>query len=417
MADAKDKKKKSGHGGDGSEGFGDAIRLGDAGAGLSKIALVLAVAGIVGSVALGGGLTGKQFQHSYLAAFMWGLSICVGAVWWVTLQHLVNAKWSTVVRRIGELLAQGVGLMAILALPLIIPILRHDDVLYPWVNHDYMHSNHALHSKVGYLNTGFFLGRCLVYFGYWFLLARFLLKASKHQDESGDAKVVSTLRSVSAPAMILFALTLTFCAIDFLMTLDPIWFSTIFGVYYFAGCVLAFHSTLTLSLLWLQSKGKLSRSVTAEHYHDIGKMMFAFTAFWTYIAFSQFMLIWYANIPEETHWYHDRFMGSWLPASIFLAATHFVIPFFGMMSRHVKRNKKAIGFWAVYVLAVHWFDMHWLVGPKLHPEGLTLHAADFTAWIGVGGAIVWFVLTIAKNVNLVPTKDPRLEKSLAFENI
>ncbi len=428
MADSKDKKKNASappqggdhdHGGGHGHGGGvsDTIRLGKAGDGLFKIAAVVGVLGLGVSIPLGGGITGAQFQHSYLAAFMWGLSIAVGAVWWVILQHLVSARWSVTVRRVGEVLAQGVLLMGLLSLPVVVPALLGNDVLYKWVNHDFMESNHALHSKVPYLNTKFFAVRWIVYFAYWVLVARFFLKTSVKQDGSGDLKLTAKLKSVSPVSMIVFALVTTFFAIDLLMSLDPLWFSTIFGVYYFASCVLTFHATLALALFWLQGKGILKTSVTAEHYHDIGKLMFAFIAFWTYVAFSQFMLIWYANIPEETHWFHDRLQGAWKDASFFMMATHFVIPFFGMMSRHVKRSRKALTFWSVWVLAVVWFDMHWLVLPNLHRDGLHLTAADFTTWIGVGGLVVAFAIWNAKKLDLLATKDPRLERSLAFENI
>lgn len=394
----------------------DSIRLGSEANPLFRGALIVGLLGLVLAFVLGGGPLERQFQHSYLTAFMWGLSIGAGALWWVTLQHLVGARWSVVVRRVGELLAQSVLLLALLSLPIVVPMLLGNDGLYRWVSHEYMHADHALEGKAPYLNIGFFVVRWVVYFGFWVLVARYFFKASVAQDKSGDAAITRRLGRASPLTMIAFALTLTFCAIDFLMSLDAIWFSTIFGVYYFAGCVLAFHSTLALALIWLQSKGHLVRSVTAEHYHDIGKMMFAFTAFWTYIAFSQFMLIWYANIPEETHWYHMRLEGAWWPATVALAVLHFPIPFFGLMSRHIKRNKVTLGIGAVYLLVIHWYDMYWLVAPNLHDEPV-IHAADIAAWVGIAGLIVAFVVWKARSVNLLATKDPRLARSLAFENI
>lgn len=396
---------------------GDSIRLGKEAAGLSNIALGIGVVGIVLSMVLGGGFTGAQFQHSYLAAYMWGLSIALGALWWIGIQHLVNARWSIVVRRVGELLAQVLLIMAVLALPIVVPAIMGDTVLYKWVDPHWLEANH-LGMKEPYLNTGFFTIRMVLYFVFFMAMANYWFNSSKRQDKSkGDVAFTKKLQSISAPTMILFAITLTFLAVDLLMTLDPLWFSTIFGVYYFATCVLTFHSTLALALMWLQSKGHLKKSVTTEHYHDIGKMMFAFVCFWTYIAFSQYMLIWYANIPEESHWYHDRMTGSWLNTTIALAAVHFVIPFFGMMSRSMKRHPKRLGAWAVYLLIVCWFDMYWLVSPNLHEVGLTFHVADFAAWAGIAGIVVWFSLLRARNVNLVPTGDPRLPRSLAFENI
>ncbi|OQX69839.1 MAG: hypothetical protein B6A08_02885 [Sorangiineae bacterium NIC37A_2] len=414
MADQHHSKSDSHGGHDAAPKLTDSIRLSGADLSLSKTAFAVGVVGIGGAIALGGGLFGKQFQHSYLTAFMWALSITLGALFWVTLQHLVNARWSIVVRRLGEFLAQGVVLLALLAIPLLIPVLQHNDTLFRWLNHDTIH---GISSKTAYLNPSFFLGRMVFYFAYFALMATFWLKKSREQEKGGGEELTRSLQGKAAPAMIVFALSVTFCAIDFLMTLDPMWFSTIFGVYYFSTCVLTFHSVLALFAMWLQKKGHLTSAITTEHYHDIGKMMFAFTAFWTYIGFSQFMLIWYANIPEETAWFRDRLEGNWLSATLVLAAAHFVIPFFGMMSREIKRNKTTLGFWAVWILVICWFDMYWLVAPNLHKGGMAIGLVDILAWVGVAGLLLGFVLSKAKDTNLIPTGDPRLGRSLTFQNI
>ena len=404
---------------DGSANFGDSIRLGPEGDYVMKLAGGMGLGFLVVSVGLGAaaGDHFKQFFHSYLVAFMWGLSIVLGSLFWITLQHLVNAKWSIVVRRLVELLAQGFRLMLVLSLPILVTVVQHNDVLFPWLNHELMHDNHILHGKAGYLNGPFFLVRVVFYFGFWTLLARFYLKRSLDQDVSASTSFLPTMAKAAPPSMIAIALTLTFAAIDFIMTLDPMWFSTIFGVYYFAGCVLAVYSTMALTLLWLQSNGRLVKSVTKEHYHDIGKMMFAFTVFWAYVAFSQFMLIWYANIPEETQWYQKRFEGAWLTVSYLQIGLHFVIPFFFLLSRHIKRNPRTLAIGAVWILLVHFLDLHWLVMPNLHRGGFSFHPLDITTLLAVGCLLAAVVLFQAKRVNLVPTKDPRLKRSLAFENI
>jgi hypothetical protein len=238
---------------------------------------------------------------------------------------------------------------------------------------------------------------------------------SVQQDRDGGSEISSTLRRISAPSMIVFALTLTFCSIDLVMSLDALWFSTMFGVYYFAGCVLAGYCTLGLFLMWIQSKGRLTTAVNSEHYHDIGKMMFAFTVFWAYIAFSQFMLIWYADVPEETHWYHWRFEGSWKVVSALLLVAHFAVPFFGLMSRHVKRNKRSLAFWAVWILVIHYVDLFWLVYPNGGGD-IPLGAVDILCWLGVLAVFGAASVRRAQKINLIPTGDPRLADSLAFEN-
>ncbi len=358
-----------------------------------------------------------QFQHSYLVAFMYVLSIGLGALWWVTLQHLVAARWSVVVRRIGELLAYSLPLLAVLSLPIVLPALAGNSSLFPWVSDELMRSSHSLELKRPYLNVGFFTVRWLVYFGFWSVLAWFLITQSVRHDESGDESRLARLKALSAPAMIVFALTTTFAAIDFLMTLDPMWFSTIFGVYYFAGCVVAVHCVISLSLMFLQSRGRLTRSVTVHHYHDLGKMTFAFTIFWAYIAFSQFMLIWYANIPEETLWYHHRSHGSWMTVGAVLVVGHFFLPFLGLLSRHVKRSRTGLAFWSVWLLVIHYLDLYYLIMPQLHPEGISIHLLDVVCLFGLVGVFIAHVAFQARSRNLIPIRDPRLARSLAFENL
>ncbi|HET9954928.1 MAG TPA: hypothetical protein VFQ61_10515 [Polyangiaceae bacterium] len=399
--------------------FGDNIRAGSLASGVLTKAGAAAAVGLGATVVLGmmQGDGFKRFSYSYLTAYLWALAIGLGAVFWVTLQNLVNAKWSVALRRVGELLATSIPVLAILALPVVVPIFLGNDIMYVWANHETVAGDHVLHHKAGYLNSGFFLVRFVFYFGFWTLLGRYFLKQSLLQDKSGAASIAERMQKVAGPGMIAFALTLTFCAFDLIMSLDPYWFSTIFGVYYFASCVLAVHATLILVLMWLQGRGRLSKSITPEHFHDLGKMMFAFTVFWAYIGFSQFMLMWYANIPEETAWYKERFAGDWGGVSWALLILHFVVPFFGLLSRHVKRHRKALAFWAVWVLCEIYLDMYWLVMPNVQKEELHVHLMDITAWIGMAGAVVAALAFAAKNVNLVPVKDPRLPRSLAFENI
>jgi hypothetical protein len=321
------------------------------------------------------------------------------------------------VRRIGELLAYSLPLLAVLSLPIVLPTLAGNSSLFPWVSDELMRSSHVLELKRPYLNVGFFTVRWLVYFGFWGALAWYLITQSVQHDESGDEGRLARLKALSAPAMIVFALTTTFAAIDFLMTLDPMWFSTIFGVYYFAGCVIAVHCTMSLGLMFLQSQGRLTKSVTVHHFHDLGKMTFAFTIFWAYIAFSQFMLIWYANIPEETLWYHHRIQGSWMTVGIVLVVGHFFLPFLGLLSRHVKRHRGGLAFWSIWLLAIHYVDLYYLIMPQLHPEGVRVHVLDVVCLLGLVSVFIAYVAYQARSKNLMPIRDPRLARSLAFENM
>ncbi len=393
-----------------------------------KLTVVGGIVGIVG-LAIGawlGSMEGDGFRHyqfSFLVAFWWGLSICLGGLFFVTLQHLTRAKWSVAVRRVAEIFSSTVPLFAALSLIFVIPVLTGNGFVYPWADHAIVEANHNLHEKAGYLNIGFFLGRIIFYFVIWFIFSQLFMRRSVKQDETGEPDLTIKLWGVSAPGMILFAVTLSFCAIDTVMALQPAWFSTIFGVYIFAGAVQAIYSMMALAFLFLQSRGRLQYSVTPDHYHDIGKMMFAFVVFWAYIAFSQFMLIWYANIPEETFWFVQRTINAqtgenvWLGLAWFLVVANFAIPFLGLMSRHVKRNRKALAFWAIWLLVMHYLDLYWLIMPAFTTEEVPWSFMDLCNWIGVFGLFVAASAIHARKVNLRPTKDPRLAESLAFENI
>jgi hypothetical protein len=403
-------------GADDVSGFGDNIRLGETADSLFKGFGTVGVIAL--AVALFWGFSGdrKEFLHAYLVAFMWVLAIGLGALWWVTLQHLVNARWSVAVRRVGELFAANMSTLAVLALPIVVPTALGNSDLYLWADTATMHADHLLHHKIGYLNVPFFVVRFFVYFAFWAALSQYLFKKSVAQDLAAKPELVTGMARVSAPSMIALALTLTFAAIDFMMTLEPTWFSTIFGVYYFASCVLGVHATLILTLLWLQSRGLMKRSVTIEHYHDLGKMLFAFTAFWAYIGFSQFMLIWYANIPEETFWFKKRFAGDWSAVSWVLVFGHFVLPFFGLISRQIKRNRITLAFWSIWMLVMVWVDMFWLIKPALGTTNLPFGLLDVLCFVGIVSIFIASTAFNARNRNLVPIKDPRLARSLAFEN-
>jgi hypothetical protein len=398
----------------------DNIQIGDEAQDFGKKALGAGAVALVAAMAIGGGPFGRSFLSSYLVAFMFILALGLGALWFVDIQHLTNAKWSVVVRRVAEILAANLDVLGILSLLVIVPMAMGKAEFYEWLDPGKVEANHLLKHKAGYLNLQFFLIRCAIYFGFWIILSRYFLKQSVEQDSSGKGEISGTLQKVAAPSMIAFALTLTFCAIDFMMSLDPEFFSTIFGVYYFAGCVSSGYSIIALSLMWLQGKGRLVNSVNREHYHDLGKMMFAFVIFWSYIAFSQFMLIWYGDMPEETHWFKARFAGDWAIISWALLLCHFALPFFGLLSRHVKRNRKTLAFWAFWLLVIEYVDMYWLIMPSMNPEtpvGSPVElVVSLLCWVGVIGVYIGTAAMRTKGINLVPTKDPRLADSLAFLN-
>lgn len=380
------------------------------------------IAGGVGVVGLGlGGVMGflqhdhlQRFFHSYLVAFSFYLTIALGALWFVILQHLVKATWSTVIRRVAELLAGAMPLMAVLFLVILGPVLAGNDSLYFWTTAD-AHHDHLIRAKLGFLNPGFFAIRAVVYFGVWVLLSRHFLKKSLEQDMSGDAEISAHLNRAAGPSMIAFGFTVCFASFDILMSLHPAWYSTMFGVYFFAGCALSIMAVLALANMALQRSGRLQHSVTVEHYHDIGKLMFAFTFFWGYIAFSQFMLIWYADIPEETEWYRVRMFTPWAKVSIILLFGHFFFPFIMLLTRETKRRLGLLAFFALWILAMHYVDLFWLVMPSF-TQSAKVGLMDVALFVGVGGLFVAFVARNAKDAHLLPIKEPTLPASLEFQN-
>lgn len=386
-------------------------------------AAVLAVVGLVG-LGLGTWLGWSEHDgfsyllHSYLVNYSFFLSIMLGALFFVLLQHATRAGWSVAVRRIAEILAGTVGLLAVLFVPILLPMLLGNASLYPWSDPSVIANDALLQHKTPYLNLPFFALRAVFYFAVWWLLARFYLGTSTRQDASGDLRATLRMERWSGPALVLYALTVTFAAFDWLMSLEPHWFSTVYGVYFFGGGFLAGLAAIILASLGLQASGRLRQAITAEHYHDLGKLLFAFVIFWGYIAFSQYMLIWYANIPEETVYYQLRQSNGWAGVSLLLLFGQLFIPFFGLLPRAMKRRRGPLVFWSVWLLVFHWIDLYWLVMPSVRPaSGPRFGLLDLCLLVGLGSLWVAGALRLARRRALVPLNDPRLGESLAFENL
>lgn len=375
--------------------------------------LGLVIAGYLGYSA---GDEYEQFLHSYLVAFTFFQSIALGCLFFVIVNHLTSAKWSITVRRIAETVAAAMPLMAVLSLPILIPIWMGNHSLYEWTDPAAVSEDHLLHHKAPFLNVTFFTIRVVIYFAIWIAMSKFYLNQSRAQDQSGDPMITAKLRSRSAPFMILFALTSTFFAFDFLMSIEAHWFSTIFGVYFFAGATLSSFCIISLLAMFLQERGRLKDCVTTEHYQDLGKFTFAFVVFWGYIAFSQFMLIWYADLPEETYWFKMRYETPWDTISMALVFGHMIIPFIGLMSRHIKRNKGALAFWSFALLTMHYLDHYWLVMPSLHPNSFGFGAVNVVCLLGIGGLFLGGVLARLGQGFLTPVRDPYFADCLRFKN-
>jgi hypothetical protein len=354
----------------------------------------------------------RQFFFSYLVAFLFFLSLSLGGLIFVLIQFVTRAGWSVAVRRLAEHIMGTLPLLALLAIPLLFGL----DQLFSWFDSGLVEKDPILQAKTGFLNPSFFYVRTLVYLLGWALLGWWFRKQSILQDKGDPIKITRRLQTASAPAIAWFALTATFFSFDWIMSLDPHWYSTIFGVYFFAGCMIAVLSTLILLVLLLQRHNLLLSLISEEHFHDLGKLLFGFVVFWAYIAFSQFMLIWYANIPEETIWYAHRLAHGWEYVSFLLAAGHFVLPFFLLISRNSKRTRPILIGATLWLLAMHYLDLYWLVMPSFQ-EGLHPHWLDLVCLMGLGGLFVFGLLRLMQKPLLIPSQDPRLGESLSFENI
>jgi hypothetical protein len=388
--------------------------LGEAGTRVARGAGAVGVLGLVASGFLAGGdpETQARFLLSYLVSYCFFLSIVLGGLFFVMIQHVTRAGWSVAVRRLAEGFMANAWLMAVLFLPILLGL----DRLFLWARPEVVAEDPLLQVKQPYLNATFFVVRMAVCFGSWILLGGWLFRKSVQQDETRDPGATIAMQKVSAAGLFVFAITVTFCAFDLLMSLEPHWFSTIFGVYYFSGSVLVAFGALALASHLMQRSGRLTGVISIEHYHDLGKLMFAFVVFWSYIAFSQYMLIWYANIPEETQWFLRRQNGQWTTLSWFMLIGHFLVPFLALISRVPKRRTGPLIAAAVWILFVHWVDMYYLVMPHASAGVVPFHILDLTCFVGMGGLFVAAFAARFRRRSLLAHGDPRLSESLAFEN-
>ena len=356
----------------------------------------------------------KQFFFSWLVSFLFFLSLALGALFFVLIQYAAQGGWGIVLRRIGETIFSTIPVMAILFLPVVFGL--HD--LYEWSHADAVEHDALLRWKAPYLNVPFFLIRAALFFVIWSFIAVVYYRGSRGQDATGDHS------GVGSPAQVRRAR-------DHRPGADPELRRRSTG-----SCRSRRTGTRRCSASissrapgWGSSRcsrsscrrcagrGCWTRSSAREHLQDIGKFLFAFTAFWAYISFSQFFLMWYGNMPEETIFYKARMEGSWLTVSLVLLFGHFVAPFFYLMGRSVKRNGATLAVGGAWLLTMHFVDLYWQVMPTLHPEGFSPSLLDVAALMAVGGSFVAAASWLMRRQALVPLRDPRLAESLAFENV
>lgn len=350
--------------------------------------------------------------YTYLLMFMFILSVGVGSLFFVALEYLAGADWSTPIRRVPEYLASTIPFLAILVIPLLFSI--HD--LFHWSHTEAVAEDKLLAGKAPYLNTTFFIIRVFACIALWGIFYLFMIRNSQKQDATGNQNLTTKNIRLAAIFMPVFAITISIAAIDWMMSLEPHWFSTIFGVYFFSGTVLASLAAITFVVVMLKEKGYLSNRITNDHLFSLGALMFVFINFWAYIAFSQYMLIWYADLPEETFWFMQRWEGSWAVFSVLLIVIHFVIPYAGLLSQPAKKDPKRLKIMSLWILFAHFYDLYWLIMPNMEAskQGYVFSWIDFTFPVAMIGLIILIFNMRNKKSNLMPVGDPKLERGLNF---
>lgn len=375
---------------------------------INKLGWILVIIGLVLSV-LSYAVDSLRGSYNTIIIFIFLISISVGCIFLIALEYAANAVWSTPMRRVSEFLAAAFPFIILFAIPLLINI--HN--IFSWSRPEVLSGDTLIAHKSPFLNIPFFIARFIAMFIVFYLFYKILTRNSQKQDESKDQKLTRTNVKISVVFMPVAAVLLALIATDWLMSLTPKWYSTIFGFYFMTGVILAGLGATTFVVVTLNEKGYFTPTLTGEHYYSLGALMFAFINFWAYIAFSQFLLIWYANIPEETIWFMARWEGNWKYISVALIFIRFVIPYSALLSQPSKMNPKRLKFMAIWILFSQIFDIYWLIMPNLSP-------AIVFSWNEIGFPVLLVGLIILvfyykyKKYNLVPIGDPKLQRGLDF---
>lgn len=351
---------------------------------------------------------GDRAWYGFLTAFMYWTNLALGGLFFAAIQHVTKAGWSVNIRRIAESFTAFLPIAAIGAVVLLLGS-KH---LYIWLDSDVVAKDAILQGKSAYLNPTFFVIRLVVFFGLWLTFSKLIVGNSLKQDQDGDTKWTLKNVGLSIAFLFTFALSYSLFSVDTLMSLQPHWFSTIWGIYNFAGLFQSFLAMLILFVIYSMKKGWLRGLVSEDHLHDLGKFLKGFTVFMAYIGFSQFILIWYANLPEETIFYLARSNGWWMAISFSLLILKFAVPFLLLLPRWAKRTPSHLAMVSVLILIMQYVDIHWMVYPNLDPYSPHFSWQEVGPFALLGGLFLWSVTGFLSKNKLVPVKDPRIEESI-----
>ena len=365
---------------------------------LQRWFLLIGVAGLV-ACAIGARSNWTQFLRSYLLGYIFWLLIALGCFAIVMLHHMVGGKWGFIIRRSLEAGSRTFPLLALLFIPLLVG--HSDQALYPVVT--------GSSFKAFYLKPGFFFTRVAIYFAAWIIIAFFLNRWSSEQDKGTKPEMVRRFQALCGPGILVYGFTITFAAIDWVMALEPDFFSTIFGMIFIIMAALAAMSFIVIVTMLLAKHKPLSEAVSPKNFNDLGNLLLTFVMLWAYLSFSQFLVIWAGNLQDEIPWYTVRATGGWTWIALFIILFHFAVPFMLLLNRPVKRNMKVLAGVGAALIVMGWFDLYWFIVPSFYPLGPRIHWMDIVAPIGIGG--VWLALFVRelKAKPLLPLHDPRFE--------
>ena len=362
-------------------------------------------------------LLGMNAQHAWsalLRAHFYFLAVSMGAMFFVVIQWITTSMWSAPVRRIAE------GFTAYIPFILVstLVVFVGSKSLFMWMDPAHTHGDAVVEGKLGYLNMTFFSIRTLIAVVGWIFFAKKIVGSSLKSDSGVDYQAIyEGNRKWGVAFLAFFAISFSMSAFDQLMSLDPHFFSTMFGVYTFAGAYQTFFAMLAIVVIMMKRSGYLKQVVNENHIHDISKLMFAFTVFWAYTGFSQYMLIWYANLPEETGYFLLRFNDGWTPWTIALFVGKFLVPFFLLLPRGNKRSDEIVFLTACWILITEYFDLNWMIQPQIFASGPVFHFADFGVWLGFFGVFGLLVSNFYKKNNVLAIKDPYLPDAVFHHHI
>jgi hypothetical protein len=348
----------------------------------------------------------EQFFQAYLISYLFFIGLALGSMSILMIQYITGGVWGAVIRRLLESATRTLPLMAVLFLPIALGLTD----LYEWARPELVAHDPVLQHKSLYLNVPFFLGRAVFYFAAWLTTAYFLNRWSLQQDAGADPRLTRRLEWLSRGGLLLYALTMSFAAVDWGMSLEPHWFSTIYGVMFMGGQGLSTFAFVIPMAALIAERPPFSRIISPAQFHDLGKLMLAFVMLWAYFAFSQYLIIWSANLPEEIPWYLHRTNGGWQWVALVLILVHFVMPFLVLLSRDIKRHARAVAGVALVLIGARFIDLFWLLRPAVAHEGFAIHWLDPTAAAAVGGIWMWFFIAQLKTRPMLPLNDPAIPR-------